>query len=267
MTMTETGHRDVRAEQWRRREWGADAGWGPPEDLHRHMSENTNQVAAARAFAWERVLGAGATVLDLGCGSGWLAGILSAHASVERVIAWDGSPRLLDDYVPPMVELVAGEMGKIERVCGDFSPLLLDDASVDVAVMASAFHHAERPHEVLEELHRVVRPGGAVVLLNEVPHPRSWAVLQIGRTSLLAARNALVDGPGRDVAGHVASDHLLYDDTLGDRAYTPAQWRRLFARHPFTVETIDSGLPPYPASFRRRGHFQPNLHHFLLRRG
>ena len=117
--------RDVRLEQAGRSDWAEAASgvWATAPGLWEHLTGASNMVEAARAFDFAALLPEDATVLDLGCGSGWLAAMLSAEPRVGHVIAWDGSPHLLGQVLPEMVGLVGGDMDRIERVCGDFVPL------------------------------------------------------------------------------------------------------------------------------------------------
>src|SRR4051794_10737396 len=253
--------RDVRSEQADRLDWAGGAGnqWASAEALWRHLDKNTYLVAAVRAFDWAAICPPGATVLDLGCGSGWLAGLLTREPAVKRVIAWDSSRHLVDDVLPDTVDLVGGDLGRIERVCGDFLPLLLDDASIDMIAMSSAFHHSDRPGALLDEMHRVLRPDGVAVLANETP----WGRLQ---TTVWSAQLLLATLARRRFDGHLATDHVLYDSALGDYARTLSQWRALFARHRFSSDVVDTGFPSYKPHFRRRTPLQPSLAHFVLRR-
>jgi SAM-dependent methyltransferase len=260
--------RDVRLEQrdahnWSDGEW-ADI-WSDGARLFEFLESNTNNVAAARAFPWDRVLKPDATVLDLGCGAGWLSALLSRDERVRRVIAWDSSASLLTDRLPEVVAHLDARMDRIERVCGDFTPLMLDDDSVDLAVMVSAFHHADAPGELLSDLCRVLRPGGAIVLMDELIWPRSWTALHMLRTFAGAALTTFTPRARIKAPGHVTSTHILYDDALGDRAFTAAQWRVVLSGHGLQGELLDSGLPPYKPQYRRRGHFQGNLVHWILR--
>jgi ubiquinone/menaquinone biosynthesis C-methylase UbiE len=86
--------------------------------------------------------------------------MLTKNPRIDKVIAWDLSPALLGEVLPSMVGLVGGDLEKIERVCGRFTPLMLDDHSTDLVVMSSAFHHELDPDALLQELVRVVRPRG-----------------------------------------------------------------------------------------------------------
>jgi SAM-dependent methyltransferase len=261
--------RDVRLEQLNRGDWALSAAgaWSDPQALVAHLRDNTNFFPALDALDWRNLCGDGARVLDLGCGSGWLSAVLTREPHVGRVVAWDSSPRLLGDVLPVTVDLLGGDMRKIEPVCGDFVPLLIEDRSIDLAVMSSAFHHCDRPDDLLDELRRVLVPGGCLVLLNETP----WHRLVMASFSLRTAGAALANliGPRSRLRrpGHLAVDHVLYDPRLGDRAMTLPQWRALAGRRGWSIEPRDTGLASYRGHFRSRRRLEPNLTHFVLRPG
>lgn len=257
--------RDVRLDQARQDDW-ADAAswpWDDPSQLLDHLTTSTNIIRAAQEFDWTGLIGAEATVLDLGCGSGWLTALLSARPEVQRVVAWDGSERMLSEVLPAMVGLLDGEIKKVEPVCGRFVPLLVEDGGIDLVVMSSAFHHCDDPDELLEEIRRVLSPDGALVLLNETPwHP----VAMLGFTARLAATAvAGVLGSRRRHPGALHDDHVLYDPRLGDRAWTIRGWHRLAGRAGWSISVRSSGLYSYPASTRRAARLESPLTHFVLR--
>jgi SAM-dependent methyltransferase len=258
---------DVRLQQASNEDWSAEAGpeWADADSLYAHLANNTNHVEAARRVPWNDLIPESAAVLDLGCGSGWLTAMLTQNERVARVVAWDLSPSLLADVLPEMVALVEGELSKIDPVCGYFTPLLLDDHSIDLAVMSSAFHHATDPDALLRELVRVVRRRGTIALLNEVPLSRMSLLLSVGTTAVAAVVNGLSTNLTIKKGGHVAADHVLNDEVLGDRALTLAQWHRLFRKHDLDVEVLDLALPPYPRHYRRQYLLEGDLTHFLLR--
>jgi SAM-dependent methyltransferase len=261
--------RDVRLEQLNRGDWAATAPgiWSDAVALLAHLRDNTNYFAAVAALDWRSLCGEGARVLDLGCGSGWLTALLTREPHVGRVVAWDSSPRLLSELLPVTVDQLGGDIDKVEPVCGEFVPLLMEDDSVDLAVMSSAFHHCDRPDDLLDELGRVLRPGACLVLLNETP----WHRLTMAGFSLRTAGAALANliGPRSRLRrpGHVAADHVLYDPQLGDRAMTLPQWRALAESCGWSIERRDTGLSSYRDHFRARARLEPNLTHFVLRSG
>jgi SAM-dependent methyltransferase len=258
--------RDVRLEQAATRDWSQAAGsvWLDAEEIWSHMSQNTNQTRATMQIDWGALCPPDAAVLDLGCGSGWLTAMITRRPEVARVIAWDFSPRLLGDVLPRMISLLNGDPTKVEPVCGEFTPLLLDDATVDLVVMGSAFHHCAEPEALLDELRRVLKPAGTVLLLNETPW-RELGVLWFDLRMAVAHLALLLMGRGPRCAGQLADDHVVYDPVLGDRAYTMRNWRALMRRTGWQLEVIQTGLTSYPASFRRPSPFEPPLTHFLLR--
>jgi ubiquinone/menaquinone biosynthesis C-methylase UbiE len=263
---TAAAFRDVRMEQAAHQDWSAAyEDFSSVEALWTHLTTSTNVVRAVEQVRWDALLPEGATVLDLGCGMGWLSAMLSRRPEVARVVAWDGSPRMLSDLLPEMVELLDGRREVIEPVCGNFTPLLtVDDESLDLVVMSSAFHHCEAPEALLSELERVTARGGAVLLLNETPW-RVPGMLWFVTRMVIAHLGSLATG--RDVRwpGYVAFDHVLYDRELGDRAYTLKGWRALMRRAGWTLEVQPTGLTTYPASFRPPSRFEPELVHLLLR--
>src|SRR4029079_3591153 len=49
---------------------------------------------------------------------------------------------------------------------GGMGRLPLADASVDVVLLSQALHHAETPAQALAAAHRVVAPGGRILILD-----------------------------------------------------------------------------------------------------
>jgi ubiquinone/menaquinone biosynthesis C-methylase UbiE len=95
-----------------------------------------------------------ATVLDLAAGTGKLTRVLVRRfARVIAVEPSDAMRAVLDEVVPDAVTLA----GRAEAIP-------LDDASVDAAFVADAFHWFGT-HEVVAEIARVLRPGGILALL------------------------------------------------------------------------------------------------------
>jgi SAM-dependent methyltransferase len=119
----------------------------------------------AEAIAWitqELDLREGRTVADLGAGTGKLTRALIATGA--RVIAVEPGDAMLAELrrVLPGVEAVRGAAEAIP----------LADETLDAITAGSAFHWF-RHEEALPELHRVLRPGGALgVLWNSRDHER-----------------------------------------------------------------------------------------------
>jgi ubiquinone/menaquinone biosynthesis C-methylase UbiE len=114
-------------------------------------------------------LGGEMTVADVGTGTGFVAAGVAPR--VEGVIALDNSPAMLDVAHKNFETL---GIGNVELRLGEVTALPLPSDSVDAAFANMVLHHAEDPEAMLREMTRVVKPGGAVVVTDEVAHPYAW---------------------------------------------------------------------------------------------
>ena len=114
---------------------------------------------------------------DLGCGTGALSGALAPH--VAHVHAVDASPAML-----------SAARGRLADVCnvslheGSLEALPLPDASLDVAILMLVLHHVAEPTRALSEVHRVLRPGGRVLIADMRAHAHAEYQEQMGHVWL-----------------------------------------------------------------------------------
>jgi SAM-dependent methyltransferase len=97
--------------------------------------------------------------LDSGCGAGALAFALAPF--VESVVGVDLSSDLVDagrGLAPANCELVVGDATALPFAYGSF----------DIAGCMRVLHHARRPELVVSELARVTRPGGRILLIDQL---------------------------------------------------------------------------------------------------
>src|SRR5213593_4715749 len=105
------------------------------------------------------------TVADLGSGEGLLAELLARRC--KKVIAVDNSEK--------MVKFGANKARKnalknLEFRLGDLQRPPVDPQSVDLAVLSQALHHAEDPASALAAIHRIIKPGGQIMILDLLRH-------------------------------------------------------------------------------------------------
>ena len=121
----------------------------------------------------------GATVLDLGCGSGMDTLIAAKRVGpTGKVIGVDFSESML-----ARARQAATEAGitNIEFRSGDAENLPIDDDSIDVVIINGIFNLNPARSDIFRQLARVVRPGGFVycaeVILREPLPPEEAANL------------------------------------------------------------------------------------------
>jgi SAM-dependent methyltransferase len=101
-----------------------------------------------------------AELLEVGCGTGAVCRHLATLPRVARVTGIDPSPL----FVERARALAAGM--PIGFAVGDGRALELADASFDAVVFHTALCHVPEPERALAEAHRVLRPGGTVVVFD-----------------------------------------------------------------------------------------------------
>lgn len=102
-------------------------------------------------------------VLDLGCGTGEL---LSAAVGRWPEGDWAGL-----DLSENMLCAARTKLGdRVELVRGDAAELPFADGRFQAVVCSDSFHHYPEPDRVLEEVRRVLQPGG-VFLLGDTTAP------------------------------------------------------------------------------------------------
>ncbi len=115
-------------------------------------------------YAWVAALASGRDVLDAGCGVGW-GSVVLANASARRVVGLD-----IDELaITNARERAAADAREHAAAptsfeCGDLRALPFEDASFDLIVCFEALEHVADPGRVLDELRRVLRPGGLLAV-------------------------------------------------------------------------------------------------------
>jgi ubiquinone/menaquinone biosynthesis C-methylase UbiE len=94
--------------------------------------------------------------LDLGTGPGTIAGVLAPH--VGALVGTDVSSEML--------ELFEGRTSGAPSVLADAHRLPFSEGSFTLVTCGSVFHHLEDPATAVDEVARVLRPGGRFLLID-----------------------------------------------------------------------------------------------------
>jgi ArsR family transcriptional regulator len=105
------------------------------------------------------------TIADLGAGEGLVSQLLARRAA--HVWCIDNSPRMVEVGT----ELAAKNgLSNLIYKLGDIEAVPLANGSVDLAILSQALHHAQHPQKAIDEAHRILRPGGQVLILDLKSH-------------------------------------------------------------------------------------------------
>lgn len=102
---------------------------------------------------------------DLGCGTG--RGTASLAPFVSRVIAVDDSRAMLN-----AARRRLDGVENVELRQGDLEHLPINDAELDAATMTLVLAFVGEPVLALREVHRALKPGGRILIVDMQPHSR-----------------------------------------------------------------------------------------------
>jgi acetyl esterase/lipase/ubiquinone/menaquinone biosynthesis C-methylase UbiE len=152
----------------------------------------------------------GMTVADIGAGTGLFTRLFAKAVGPDgKVYAVDIAPAFIKH-----IERSAAEQGlhNVSGVVATPTSVELPPASVDLAFICDTYHHFEFPFKTLQSIHRALRPGGQIVLIDfkRIPGVTSDWVLNHVRAGQETFTKEIVDS-GFQVVGEAK---LLTDNYL-----------------------------------------------------
>jgi ubiquinone/menaquinone biosynthesis C-methylase UbiE len=175
-------YRDVAA--FDERATGYDQGW--LGRLHHDIAGQTAEIALTATAAPERVL-------DVGCGSGYLLRLLASRCAGATELAGV-------DPAPGMIKVAAASAAdqRLRFSVGVAEHLPFRDGSFDLVVSVTSFDHWSDQQAGLAECHRVLVPGGHLVLVDQFS---GWLVPTLlfsrsGKARTKRRANRLLDAAG-----------------------------------------------------------------------
>lgn len=131
------------------------------DGLNRIISLGTDIKWRKRIVALLRE-GAPKRILDIATGTGDLAIALS-DTGAEKIVGLDLSPGMLEVAASKLAQ--KGLQGTVELVQGDSEKLPFSDGAFDAVTVAFGVRNFENLDQGLREIHRVLRPGGQLAIL------------------------------------------------------------------------------------------------------
>ncbi|MFI7315643.1 class I SAM-dependent methyltransferase [Streptomyces venezuelae] len=206
----------------------------PPKGLRDFYENPAVPVASgdARSIRQARILAAAlgpattrtATVLDIGCGDGTAAATAAPLLAGHRVVGVDWSQDALRRAHARLPYVVRGELSD--------GGLPFADGAADAVLFSEVVEHLVDPDSALDELRRVLRPGGHLML--STPNLAAWynrGLLLAGVQPVFSevSLRGIHGRPGKEVVGHL-------------RLYTARALREFVAASGFEVVRL-SGAP------------------------
>lgn len=185
------------------------------------------------------------TGIDLAAGNLWAAPYILNLGAVDKLYCLEYSQHRLLKIGPAVLDHYGVPKEKLVLVLGSFYDLHIDDNSLDFVFMSQAFHHADKPHRLLAEICRVLKPHGVVIIIGE--HIVDYRKAQIKHAikfliSVLVPERLQKSIFNRTFAVRtlVASSNEIFrpDPILGDHYYTDSEYRSMFSKHGFQMKHL-----------------------------
>ena len=110
------------------------------------------------------LFGLSGDLLEYGCGSGSLLVGLAKEARFTRCVGVDLSEKALASITRAWSRVGDGHQTKVTLMTPEADRLpQVPDASIDVLISVATVEHVVNPYVVLDELHRIAKPGATLV--------------------------------------------------------------------------------------------------------
>jgi ubiquinone/menaquinone biosynthesis C-methylase UbiE len=166
----------------------------------RQLQAERHADLVARAQRLLAPLGGDERVLDVGCGTGALAYALAPL--VGEVTGVDTSEELLAsarEHAPPGCTFIVGDAEALPFPYGDF----------DLVGCLRVLHHVRRPELVVSEIARVTRPGGRILLADQLGDVDPTPSLELDRFERARDPTHTRLLPDADIRGYLDANDLV----------------------------------------------------------
>ena len=104
-------------------------------------------------------------IADLGSGDGMISQLLAKQA--KHVYCIDNSEAMVQ--VGREIAL-KNNLTNVEYTLGDLENVPISSATVDIAIMSQALHHAAHPEKAVSEAYRILKRGGKLIIMDLLEH-------------------------------------------------------------------------------------------------
>ncbi|MBD2425275.1 class I SAM-dependent methyltransferase [Phormidium sp. FACHB-1136] len=190
-------------------------------------------------------------VLELACGKGFNSVYLATQNPDIEFLGLD--------LTPVHVEIASQtardrDLKNLMIQQGDFHHLNYPDHSLDIIFVVESLCHATNTPQVLEESHRVLRPGGMFIVIDGFRKKPSEAITEDEQKAAILVEKAMAVEKGLTLddflnlahqAGFADQDYQDLSDAIMPNLKRLEGLARKFFRFPFLARRTAKLLPPY----------------------
>lgn len=168
-------------------------------------------------------------VLDVAAGVCWTSALLSKEKEVNHIDALEFSLHRINDIAPRVINGLKGDSSKIQRILGSFYDI--QGQNYDLIFMSQAFHHAEKPLNLLLQCDKALKPNGTIALMGEHLINTKRYIRRIIKTLI------------KDKKIEVEFYKLFKpDDILGDHYYRLSDYYFMFQSLGYSVNHFETNI-------------------------
>ena len=128
-----------------------------------YFNEAVRDTAISKAYLRSEM-----TVVDMGGGTGYVSAALAPLVQTVHLV--DASAEML-----AVARKNLQEYNNIQYHQADGNSIPLPDSSVDVVFANMYLHHCEDPFIAIQEMVRILKPGGRLIITDMDSHTHEWA--------------------------------------------------------------------------------------------
>ncbi len=148
----------------------------------RQKEEDANAAIAALPLTAKSV------VADIGAGTGYYTFRMAGRVPQGKVYAVE----VQDEFVASLKERATREGAvNVSVIKGSEQAPDLPDISIDLAIMVDVYHELSYPQEMLQALHKALKPGGKLLLLEYRAEDPSIPIKELHKLSVAQVKKEL----------------------------------------------------------------------------
>lgn len=129
-----------------------------------YFEEKLKYKVLSKAYIDNKIVG------DLGCGTGFISMELAKKSKL--VFSVDNSVNMLKELKNSVIK---ENLNNVYPMRSSLESITLFDESLDAVFMNMALHHVKNPDKAIEEINRILKRNGTIVISDVMEHNGEWA--------------------------------------------------------------------------------------------